>query len=179
MRGAKLGITALASLLAGAPAFASGVAYVDYARLANQAPQAQASRKLVSQEFVPRLHKIRKEQAKVKALREELSSGATGMNMLQQSALRQQLQQAQKRVNQDASQYQTALDLRQSELESNFSALVKHTIAAYAREHHVVLVLKQGARYVGSDANITQAILARLKQDYRKAQAKAAKPKGQ
>lgn len=68
--------------------------------------------------------------------------------------------------------YRSGLGLRRTQLQDNFKQVMDNDIKAYAKAHDIELVIKGGGIYAGQAVDATAAILNRLRQDYRQAQAR-------
>lgn len=157
------------------PAFAGRVAYIDYGRLVHSAPQTAATRNLLQKEFANRRKAIVEKQKEVKKLRQEFLDLGPGTNDLEMAAMHEKLRSATGQLKSLEHAYATRLRLRESALRTSFKNLVQSEIAAYAQTHHIEVVLREGVSFAAPGTDITSAILARLKQDYRKAQSKSEK----
>lgn len=164
-----------AAVVAAAPAFAGNIAYVDYARLIRSAPQTAASRRVVQKEFAPSRKAMKEQRAKVKKLHQAYLALGPETNSLERAAAVENLRHARTVLANAEKRYEANLRLRVSGLQASFSNLVQKEVAAYAHAHNIAVVLREGVSFAAPDADITDAILERLKQDYHKAQSQAEK----
>jgi outer membrane protein len=176
MRPRAIIVTALALFSPFSVAFAAGnVASVDYQRLVHEAPQAQASDKLLKKQYAPQEQAIKRERGHVADLRKSYAGLGRGANALERANAGENLKAAQKKLANMEQQYSQGLALRSHQLRTNFKSVVKADIRAYAKAHGFSVVLNDGVAYAGASRDITDAILAILKSDYRKVQAAAHK----
>ena len=159
------------ALLFATPALAGGVVYVNYATLMQQAPQVKASQVLLKREFAPRLKAMEKQQATLKLLRRQLDNWSPGDNPLQRASLIMKFRHTKDALQKAERTYRARLGLRRIQLQDNFKQVMDNDIKAYAKAHTIELVIKGGGIYVGRAVDATAAILDRLRQDYRQAQA--------
>lgn len=165
-------LASAALMLCASAAFAAGnVASLDYQRLLREAPQIKGSAALLKQEFSPQEKAIQQQRKRFRALRKRYLSLGPETNSLELASVDEELTNARKKLNNMEQQYATGLALRRRQLRADFSDLVDKEIKAYAKAHGFSLVLRGGVLYDNSATNITDAILARLKADYRQAQA--------
>ena len=160
-------------------ATAAQVAYVDYSTLTQKAPQIKASQALLKKEFAPRLQAIKKKMSKLHSLAMKLRDMGPGTNSFKRAAALENYRQTQNALQKEEESYQTALQLRRSQLRDNFSQVVSSDIKAYAKAHGIDVVVKSGAIYEAPGVDVTQVILKRLEQDYRRAKAQASASKKQ
>lgn len=164
-------IWAGAALALCAPAMASNVAYVDYAKLMHKAPQVAASGKLLEHEFAPRLRAINKQEDKLKSLAQQLSNLGPGASSLKRASLIEDYRHAQAALKKTEQSYRSELGLRREQLRDNFRQVVDNDIKAYAEAHGIDVVVKEGGIYAAEGVDLTAAILKQLREDYRRAQA--------
>lgn len=169
MRAAKT-IGLLAGLMLAIPAAAGTVAYVDYGTLLEKAPQVKASEKLLEQEFVPLRKKLQEQREEVTKLRARMKQMGPGGNSLTRASLYEKFRHAVAKLRKSAKEYHTRLGLRRAQLQNNFSQLANDEVKRFAKAHDIDLVVKSAKVYARSGIDITPQILARLRQDYRKAQ---------
>ncbi len=154
---------------------ADGVAYVNYPELLNKAPQSQASRELLKREFAAQQIRIKNERVTVKKLSVTLQLLDPDANQFERASAIEKLKSAQATLKSDEQSYDTAMLLRQQQLIADLKNLILKEIKASSRLNHFTVVLEQGVLYAAPDMDITQEVLARLKQDYAATQAELRK----
>ena len=169
----------LAGLGAAFSATAAQVAYVDYSTLMQKAPQVKASEALLKKEFAPRLEGIKKKMAKLHSQALKLRDMGPGTNSFKRASALEHYRETQKALQQEERSYQTAFQLRRSQLRNNFTQLVSNDIKAYSRAHGIDVVVKSGGIYEAPGVDLTSRILKQLERDYRQAKAQANAPKKQ
>ncbi|HEX5314439.1 MAG TPA: OmpH family outer membrane protein [Gammaproteobacteria bacterium] len=175
IRGASLLVVAALAALAPRIASAGSVAWVDYDALIKEAPQTQASNKLLTQEFFGRQLQIEKDRSTVKSLGAKLAAPETQTNVLERASVSEKLKAAKSALQSDQSAYDTAQTMRQQQLLANLKDLIQQEIETYARAHDISVVLRDGELYAGKRTDITTQILARLQYDYAQAQTASGK----
>ncbi len=169
----------LAGLGVAFSATAAQVAYVDYSALMQKAPQVKASQALLKKEFSPRLEAIKKKMAKLHSLELKLRDMGPGTNDYKRAAALEDYHDTQNGLQKEERSYQSALQLRRSQLRDNFSQLVSSDIKAYAQSHGIDVVVKSGGIYQAPGVDLTSRILKQLEQDYRRAKQQASTSKKQ
>ncbi len=169
----------LAGLGVAFSATAAQVAYVDYSTLMQKAPQVEASKALLKKEFSPRLQAIKKEMGKLHSLELKLRDMGPGANAYKRASALEHYRETQKGLQQQERSYQTALQLRRSQLSDNFRQLVSNDIKAYAQSHGIDVVVKSAGIYQAPGVDLTSRILKQLEQDYRRAKKQAGTSKKQ
>lgn len=149
---------------------AGSLAYVDYPLLLKEAPQARASVALLKKEFAGQRSKIEKDQSNLKSLRAQFLALGPAANVLKRASVSEQLKKARQTLKADQQGYQTSFSLRRDQLAASLEKLVHKEIRSYAKGHGYSIVLGSQAVFAASTVDITDAILARLKADYKAAQ---------
>lgn len=164
------------TLLAASTAHATGtVAYVDYSRLVQEAPQSEASTVMLRKEFSAQRTKVEKDAQEVESLKTRYKNLGPATNPFKRAAVSEGLEKAQKNLRSDEQTYRTALHLRRDQLAASLRNLLKQEIKAYARKHGFSVILGSEVAFAARSVDITEAILTRLKLAYKVAQEKTAK----
>ena len=145
----------------------------------DRAATGEASQALLEKEFSPRLQAIKKKMAELHSLALKLRDMGPGTNSFKRAAALENYHETQKALQQQERSYETALQLRRSQLRDNFTQLVSNDIKAYAQAHGIDVVVKSGGIYEAPGVDLTSRILKRLEQDYRQAKAQAITSKKQ
>lgn len=156
-------------------ASAGTVAYVNYSTLLKKAPQVKASAALLQKEYAPRLKSIQKKMLELRSLAKQLSTMGPSSNSIQRDSMIEKYEKARSHLNKSEQSYETAFQLRRSQLRDNFNQLVDKDIKQYARAHGIDVVLKDSVVYEAEEVNITVPILKRLKEQYQEARSKTSK----
>ncbi|MDN5863742.1 MAG: OmpH family outer membrane protein [Gammaproteobacteria bacterium] len=150
------------------------MAAVNFQKILREAPQAKASQELLDREFAPLQKLLKQQQGNVQTLHEKHLGLGPGTNPLKRASVEEQYKKAQEKLAETTRQYQTRLKLRMTQLRANFKRLLGKEIGLYARQHGITVVVNDGVAYAKSSLNITDEILALLKEDYRQAKAASA-----
>jgi outer membrane protein len=111
----------------------------------------------------------------VKKLSADLQSLGPDVSQLERASTSEKLKSARVTLKNDEQSYRTAMTLRQQQLVADLKGLILKEIETSSRLNHFTIVLEQGVLYAAPDLDITQEVLARLKQDYAAAQAELRK----
>ncbi len=158
------GAFAFCLLISGGVRAEVSVAYVDSARLLKDAPQVERIRHKIREEFVARderLVEMRKQIALLEARLvdedERMSDEEKRLVNTDLGSRRIQLKQARDELEQDK-------QLRFSEEEQHFSRVIHEVIQQVAQDDKLDLVLQGGVFWVSPKVDITDRILARLRE---------------
>jgi len=158
------GVLALCLFISGVARAEVSVAYVDSARLLKDAPQVERIRQKIREEFEARderLVEMRKQigllEARLAAEDERMSAEEKRLVNNDLGSRRVQLKQARDELEQDK-------QLRFSEEEQRFSRVIHEVIQQVAQDEHLDLVLQGGVFWVSPKVDITDRILARLRE---------------
>ncbi|HID48388.1 MAG TPA: OmpH family outer membrane protein [Chromatiales bacterium] len=161
-------ILALLGLTGPARAESTKIGFVNSAKLMAEAPQAEAARKLLKDEFAPRDQKIVQQQKKLKKLEEELSRNSAVMSdsvRLKQErkiiSLKRDIKRAQEEFSED-------LNLRRNEELGKLQKIVYDAIVEIAKAEHFDAILGDSVLYASQRIDITDKVLGRLRQDFGK-----------
>lgn len=140
------------------------VAYVDAARLLKEAPQVEQIKARIREEFRARDERLVEMQKQMDLLNERLKPEFRGLTAEEKERLQKDL--ATRKL-----QYQRARDvleqdkqLRFGEEEERFTRIIQEVIAQVAQDRKLDLVLQGGVIWVAPRVDITESILARLRE---------------
>lgn len=140
------------------------VAVVNPRQIIAQAPQARAMRKSLHERFDPQRRKLQAMQAKLQKEEKKFHKNQSIMSKAQSSKMRRQLTQLgdnlQRRRHAFAQQIRQAERKEFGKLDKRFSSII-HDIA---KRDHYDIVLSRGVVYANHAVNITDKVLARLKE---------------
>lgn len=144
------------------------IGFVNSAKLMAEAPQAEAARKLLKDEFAPRDQKIVQQQKELKKLEEELSRNSAVMSdsvRLKQErkiiSLKRDIKRAQEEFSED-------LNLRRNEELGKLQKIVYDAIVDIAKAENFDAILGDSVLYASQRIDITDKVLGRLRQDFGK-----------
>ena len=146
------------------------IAYVSTQRTLEQAPQAKAAGERLQQEFAPREGSIANAQKSLKGLQDRLARDGAIMSEADRGKLERNNAVQQRDLKRTQAEYNEDLNLRRNEEFSKFQREATETIRSIAQENGYDLVLEAGVIYASDKIDITDKVLARLREQFNQAQ---------
>ena len=150
--------------------------FVNTAQIMNEAPQADAARERLKNEFKSRDEKIVALQNDLKALEEEINKNSPIMSndVLNKSerkvvSLKRDIKRAKEEFNED-------LNIRRNEELAKLQKQVYETIVAVANEKNYDVILGDSVLFASKRVDLTSQVIEKLKRDFNQASA-AGSPK--
>jgi outer membrane protein len=150
-------------LLAGAEV---RVAFVNTAQVLEQAPQAEAVRLTLQNEFAPRDASLVNEQQRIRALEDRLIREATTMSDEERRRLERELLSQQRELKRSRDEFSEDFNIRRNEELARMQRSIASSIVNLARELGFDLVIESGVIYASERVDITERVIARLKQEH-------------
>ena len=159
-----LGTLLLAALLAApAAAFAeTKIGVVKLTRLFDEAPQAIALQRSLTEEFAPREREVRAKQQELVAIEERLKQSDDFMSEDERRRLEQQFRDGQRDLQRSQTEFVEDLNLRRNERLGDLQRLFIGEIQAYGQAQGFDLVLVDGFIHASDALDITQQVLQLL-----------------
>lgn len=157
----SLGAIFLAALLA-APAAAlaeSKIGVVKLARLFEEAPQALALQRSLTEEFAPRERDIRAKREELRVTEEKLQQGEGFLSEDERRRLEQSFRDGQRDLQRAQNEFVEDLNLRRNERLGDIQRLFISEIQAYGQAQNFDLVIVEGFIHASDKIDITQQIL--------------------
>jgi outer membrane protein len=145
------------------------VGYVSPAKVSSEAPQAEAARVRLEEEFAPRDEKIVAMQNKLESLRQRLNSQRRSDNG---GVDRQQLQRRIVKLRRDIERRREAFredfNMRRNEALGELQERIIDTVKAFAEEEGFDLILSEGVIHASDAVNVTDRIIERLRRQHQR-----------
>lgn len=148
--------------------------FVNTTRIMNQAPQAEAARETLKNEFKSRDEKIVALQNEMKMLEDEMSKNIDIMsesvrkrNERKVSSLKRDIKRAKEEFSED-------LNIRRNEELTKLQKQVYESIVALAKEKNYDVILGDSVLYASTRVDLTNQVLEKLKHEFN--QTAATKP---
>jgi outer membrane protein len=157
----SLGAIFLAALLA-APAAAladSKIGVVKLNRLFEEAPQALALQRSLTEEFAPREREIRAKREQLRETEEKLQQGEGFLSDDERRRLEQVFRDGQRDLQRAQNEFVEDLNLRRNERLGDLQRLFIAEIQAYSQSQNFDLVVVEGFIHASDRIDITQQIL--------------------
>ena len=139
------------------------VGWVSRTRILKEAPQVEAARKKLQDEFAPRERELLAMQKELQTLDDKLQKDRAVMSEAQKRSMerdilaqRRDLKRLQDEANED-------FTIRQNEVLNSLQERTKQIIEDFARKNKFDLILSDGVVYTSKRIDITDEILAELK----------------
>ena len=159
-----LGALLLAALMA-LPAVAQAearIGVVKLNRLFDEAPQALALQRALTEEFAPRERELRAKQEQLVGIQERLQQSDGFMSDDERRRLEQQFRDGQRDLQRQQNEFIEDVNLRRNERLGELQRLFISEIQAYGRSQGFDLVLADGIIFASDKLDITQQVLQAL-----------------
>ena len=155
-----------AALLTGGVAQAGDVkvAAVEVPRLLTEPPQVHKLREKLKEEFASRDSQLVAQQKQIKQLEEKLSKDGAIMSEDEVKRLERDIISRRLKLKNARSELQQERQLRQNEELDKLRGVLAEVIQQVAREEKLDIVLESGVTWVAAQANITDKVLAKLRE---------------
>lgn len=154
----------LVLLLATSPALAADikVGVVNAAKVMEDAPQAEAARKRLEQEFAPRDKKLVAAQKAIRQLEEKLERDGSIMSDRERMKVERDLGAQRRDIRREQEAFREDFNMRRNEELGKLQRQVSEVIVKLAREKGFDLILTDGVLYASDKVDITELVLKRL-----------------
>ncbi len=139
------------------------IGFVNIARVLKEAPQADAARKKLENEFAPRDKKIVGMQKKLKKLEEELARDAGSMSDEVRKKKERQIILEKREIKRTREEFNEDLNIRRNDELNKLQKLVYDTIVSLAKDEKYDLIFGDNVLYAGEQVDLTGQVLKRLK----------------
>jgi outer membrane protein len=141
------------------------IGVVNFGRLLDEAPQAQASQRALQEEFAPRQRQLRGREEELKALEERLQQSEGFMGEEERRDLERQARDLQRDLNRGKTEFAEDLSLRRNEELGKLQRMLIGELQSYGREQSYDIVMSEaaGVVYASTAVDVTDSILEALK----------------
>lgn len=150
---------------AGALAADPRLAYVNMARVLEQAPQATEASAKLERDFSPREREILALQREVRQLEDRLLREGPGMTDVARSGLELDVRSRKRDLKRQQDEFREDLNLRKNQELATIQRLVIDTVQALAKRDGIDLVISEGVVFASSRVDVTEKVLERLRQE--------------
>lgn len=159
----------LVLILAGGAASAAAetkIGFVNAGRVTSEAPQAEAARSSLEEEFGPRDRAITEEQQALRELETRLNQDAAAMSEDEQQRLRRELVTRQRELRREEEAFREDFNMRRNEELGRLQRRIVETINELAEAEGYDLIVSEGVIYASDRVDVTDQVLERLEQEY-------------
>ena len=162
-------VLVLFSILMAMPlAYASQkIAFVNQAKLLQEAPQAESARNKLQKEFSKRDKSLVSQQKKIKSNTEKLQKDAAILSDTELNKLKRKIPLLRRDLERDQAAFKEDLTIRQNEELVKLQKSVLNAILTVAEKQKYDLVVSDGVIYASKQVDITDKILAELKKQFK------------
>jgi outer membrane protein len=140
------------------------VAVVDVARLQQEVPQLAKLRQRITEAFANREEKLAAQQAQVARLEQKLAEDKEQMSVTESKSLQRDIRSRKLRLENAAEELESDRRLRLNEEMDRLRRVLSEVIAEVAKSENLDIVLESGVTWASARANITDKVLARMRE---------------
>lgn len=168
LRGSLAAGILLLSAITGVAAAAevTNIAFVNTPQVLEQAPQAEAVRQILKDEFSSRDAALVTEQDKLKLLEEELARESVTMSSEQQRKMERNILSKKRELKRSRDEFAEDFNIRRNEELARMQREIARSIVSLAKEMGYELILESGVIYASERVDITEKVIERLKKDF-------------
>ena len=162
-----LALTMLLTVCAGGPVAALDgvlVAVVNPIRLQSEAPQIAKLRAKIKTEFASREEKIVAQQEQIGQLESKLSRDRANIGATEAKSLQRDIRSRKLRLENAKEELESDRRLRLNEEMDHLRRVLSEVIAEVAKAENLDIVLESGVTWASERANITDKVLARMRE---------------
>lgn len=143
------------------------VGFVNVAKVLELAPQAEAARNRIEQEFAPKDRDLLQQQKDVRSLEDRLVKNAAILSEAERQRKENEIRAAKRELRREQDEFREDLNLRRSQELSKLQQKVTEVIQALAKAQKYDLIVSDGVIFAGERVDITDMILERLRADFK------------
>ena len=143
------------------------VGFVNAAKVLEQAPQADAARAALEKEFSPRDKSLLKLQKEMRKLESRLTRDGAIMSESERRKLERDIVSRKRDIKREQEEFREDLNIRRNESFDKLRRRVYEVIVDIAKKEKYDLVVSDGVVYAASRIDITDKVVARLKQEFK------------
>lgn len=151
------------------PAHAEGglrIGYVSPAKVSSKAPQADAARAKLEEEFAPRDQEIVAMQDELQSLRQRLNKEGRVESQAERQQLQRQIVSLRRDIERTRKAFREDFNMRRNEELSELQDRIIKTVNQFAEEEGFDLILSEGVIHASQGVNVTDRIIDRLRRQH-------------
>lgn len=148
------------------------VGFVNAAKVLEQAPQAEQARSSLEKEFSPRDQAMVKSQKVIRDLEDKLTRNGAIMSESQQRKLEHDIVSRKRDLKRDQDAFREDLNIRRNEAFDKLRKRVSEVIIDIAKKEKYDLIVSDGVVYADDRIDITDKVVARLKEEFKSSKKK-------
>ena len=144
------------------------VGFVNAAKVLEQAPQADDARASLEKEFSPRDKSLLNTQKEIRALEDKLTRDGAIMSESERNKLERDIVSRKRDLKRGQEEFREDLNIRRNESFDKLRRRVYEVIVDIAKKEKYDLIVSDGVVYADNRIDITDKVVARLKQEFQK-----------
>jgi outer membrane protein len=142
------------------------IGFVNAPKVLEQAPQADEAQKALQKEFSPRDKAIVDGQKEIRKLEDKLSRDGVIMSDTERRKLERDIISRKRDLKREQDEFREDLNIRRNEAFEKIRKIVREAINDIAKKEKYDLIVGEGVIYANGRIDITDKIVARLKQEF-------------
>ncbi|TDY00122.1 OmpH family outer membrane protein [Thiohalophilus thiocyanatoxydans] len=142
------------------------IGFVDISQVLKEAPQADAARKKLEEEFAPRDDKIVAMQKKLKQMEEEMATDADIMSEEVRKKKERKIVLEKREIKRTREEFNEDLNIRRNDELNKLQKLVYDTIVTLAKDKDFDIVFGDNVIYASEKVDLSEKVLERLNAQY-------------
>ncbi len=144
----------------------SKIGFVNAGRVTSEAPQADAARANLEEEFGPRDRAISEEREALRELETQLNRDGAVMSEDEQQRLQRDLVARQRELRRAEEEFREDFNMRRNEELGRLQRRIVDTINDLAEAEGFDLIVSEGVIFASDRVDVTDRVLERLQQDF-------------
>ncbi|MDD9805858.1 MAG: OmpH family outer membrane protein [Gammaproteobacteria bacterium] len=145
-----------------AAAQADNIAFINVARVMQEAPQAAAARERLQEEFSGRNDKLLESQEQIEKLENRLRDSGAGMEAAKRRRLEREIASRKRRLRTRTEDFQSEFSDRRNEELADIQKMVSKVISDVAKKRKFDLVVSEPVLYASDRIDMTDTIIEML-----------------
>lgn len=146
------------------------IGYVNPGRVSDEAPQADAAREQLQEEFAPRDEEIVAMQESLRELEDRLAEQRLSLGQDEQEEMQQQIVVQRRQIQRQQEAFREDFNMRRNEALGDLQRRILRVVSEFAEEQDFDLVVSDGVVYASDAVNITDRIIERLQRQHEREQ---------
>lgn len=138
------------------------IGFVNVAQVLQEAPQAEAARKRLEQEFAPRDKRLVNQQKELEQLQEKLNRDAAVMSDAERGKLEREILSKQRDLKRAQDEFREDFNIRRNEELGKLQREIFEAIKALAKDEGYDLLLTDGVVHASDQVDVTEKVKQRL-----------------
>ena len=143
------------------------IGFVNVPRVMDAAPQAEAARGRIEQEFAPRDRELLQYQRRVRAEEDRLAKNSAIMSASERTSVEEELRRLKRELRRSQEEFHEDLNLRRSQELSKLQRKITEVVQSMAKVEAYDLILTDGVVFAGDRVDITDTVIERLQAEFR------------